>query len=1093
MLNLNQFSISTKLSLFFIVPLFTIIIFSLTTAHTKYQKLENSRYVSACLDVISVLDQLIYGLQKERGLTAGITSNDAQHNLTQFEDLLTNQYIINDDSILELQAQAHKFKRFFTPKLQEKWQAITSKLSDLSYIRNDYINHRNSDHFIKYSDIISHIINFIDYSQTLIEDSELSNIASSWVSLQWMKEYAGLERGEFNKALVSGRINNTDLKNIFSNIVGQQTAFTRFKNSSKDKYQSFISTQLENNPDKEVEQYRKIFFNKSINDFTENSNYILNADTQLSPEKWWQGSTKRIDSLHAGSRQIIQDMNLQSDKISSSAWTSIFLHIALALFTILVCMYLGLRIRSRLVGEISYIANTMRNNTSSNLSHEFLREQGNDEITDMVKAFNTLIRQRTENEKSLRLAAQVFKGAHEGILITDLNSRIIDVNPTFCEITGYSSEEIIGNKPSMLSSGKQSPLFYQNLWTALLDQGYWHGEIWNRRKNGELFPEILTITALKNEKDEATHYVAIFTDISEIKSQQKQLEVLAYYDPLTHLPNRTLFADRFSMAAMQSKRNNSLLAICFLDLDDFKPVNDKYGHETGDTLLVAVSERITSTLRESDSISRQGGDEFILLLGDVYNKLQIEKLLDRLLFCISQPYQIDGKSIYISVTAGVTVYPSDNSDIDTLIRHADQAMYKAKLEGKRGYNFYNIEEDQKAIKKHHHLQEIKDAISKDQFELYYQPKINMVTGQVYGVEALIRWNKPKVGLVPPLEFLPLIEGTDLDIQVGEWVMNTALKQADIWLHTGLSLQISINISAHHLLSDAFIHQLEIALSKHPNFDSEQLQVEVLESYVISDVTKVATIMKKCRRMLGINFALDDFGTGYSTLSHLRNLPADTIKIDQSFVKNMLQDNDDYSIIDGVIGLANSFGRDIIAEGVESTEHGSMLIMMGCKDAQGYGIAKPMPAKELRHWIEHQQANEHWIQLSQTSRTQTEMSLQVFQISSRHWFAEFKKGLFGQKELIPDWTLRTHTKCQCGEWIKRAKINNVFDQTKLNQLTILHKEIHNQASHLYNYALIDQLPEPQNAIKKLGESMEKMHKFVQTMPENEVTKSKIVGV
>ncbi len=1092
MMNLNRLSISAKLSLFFIAPLLTIIIFSLTTAQTKYQKLENSRYASTCLEVISVLDQLIYGLQKERGLTAGIRSNDSYLDLKEFHNLLSEQYQINDALIIQLREQVSQFKRFFTPTLQERWQALSSQMSNLSYLRHDFIKPKKTDHFIQYSDIISSLINFIDYSQTFIEDSELSNIASSWVSLQWMKEYAGLERGLFNKALVSGRISNTDLTNIISNIVGQETAYKRFINASRDKYESYIQTLLENKLDKDVEQYRKTIFNKSINDLTENSIHMLNSATDLSPEKWWKGASERIDSLHAGSREIIKDMQLHSEKITSTIVSSIFLHITLALLTILICLYLGLKIRSRLVGEIRYIANTMRKNLPSNESNEFLREHGNDEITDMVKAFNALIRQRTDNEKSLRLAAQVFKGAHEGILITDLNSRIIDVNPTFCEITGYSPEEVIGNKPSMLSSGKQSPSFYQNLWSALLKKGYWHGEIWNRRKNGELYPEILTITALKNEKDQATHYVAIFTDISEIKNQQKQLEVLAYYDPLTRLPNRTLFADRFAMAAMQCKRNNSLLAICFLDLDDFKPVNDKYGHETGDTLLIAVSERITATLRESDSISRQGGDEFILLLGDVYNRFQIERLLDRLLFCISQPYQIDGKPIHISVTAGVTIYPSDNADIDTLIRHADQAMYKAKIEGKRSYSFYNIEEDQKAMIKHHHLQEIKDAISKDQFELYYQPKINMVTGKVYGVEALIRWNKPNVGLVPPLEFLPLIEGTDLDIQVGEWVMNTALKQAEVWHQAGLSLQISINISAHHLLYDTFTHQLEIALSKHPNFDSKQLQIEVLESYVISDVTKVASIMKKYRRMLGINFALDDFGTGYSTLSHLRNLPADTIKIDQSFVKNMLQNNDDYSIIDGIIGLANSFGRDIIAEGVESTEHGSMLIMMGCKDAQGYGIARPMPASEFIHWVEHQDANAHWIELSENSRTPNDMSLQIFQISASHWFAEFKKGLLGPKVMIPDWTIRTHTKCQCGEWIKRAKINSLFDQTWLNQLENLHQKIHNEASSLYNYALIDQLPDPENAIKKLEESMDQMHNLVQTNTTKAFTKTKVYG-
>ena len=675
------------------------------------------------------------------------------------------------------------------------------------------------------------------------------------------------------------------------------------------------------------------------------------------------------------------------------------------------------------------------------------------------------------------MAAQVFKEAHEGILITDLNSTIVDVNPTFCEITGYKREEVIGNNPNILSSGKQSPEFYKELWFTLKTQGYWHGEIWNKRKNGEIYPEIITITALKNEDNNPTHYVAIFTDISEIKKQQKQLEVLAYYDPLTRLPNRTLFADRFTISALKCKRNNCQLAICFLDLDDFKPVNDKYGHDIGDLLLISVSERITSILRETDSISRQGGDEFILLLGDVQNTNQVEKLMDRLLYCVTQPYFIEGQYISISVSAGITLYPSDDSDLDTLIRHADQAMYKAKLEGKRNYNFYNIEEDQKTIRKHHHLQEIKDALTHEEFILYFQPKINMETGDVYGVEALIRWNKPKIGIVPPLEFLTVIEGTELDIQLGEWVINNALKQANEWLQQGISLELSINISPYHLLSDVFFSQLEKALKCYPKVKAEHLQIEILESVAISDVAKIAEVMTKCRKSLGVNFALDDFGTGYSSLSHLRNLPANTIKIDQSFVRNILQDTNDYSIIDGVIGLANSFGRNIIAEGVETNEHGLMLLLMGCKDAQGFGIAQPMQANEIPNWISRYACNPNWLQLGKSDMTSKQVALSLFRLTANYWFDEFKQGLISPGKSIPDWTIKNHSYCQCSEWIKRAKQKKIFDNEWLNNLEKTHEKIHLQANQLYNFALIDQLSQPENAIKELEKDMEEMDKYL----------------
>lgn len=1084
MLNLNHYSISTKLSLFFAIPLITIIIFSFTSAQEKYQKLQNANFVISSVNVISVFNELIFGLQKERGLTAGtFINNKDKEEYDKFLILLEAQYKSNDELISNVEVKNKKLQTFFTPSLQKKWLAISSSLSGLSRVRNLKSQNIITEPFEEYSVIIASIINFIESTHTLIDNSELSNLASSFISLQWMKEHAGLERGTLNKALVSGQLSSTELKNIFSDIVGQQAAYKRYKNTANDDYQS-LPPPYSFETDNGIDQYRRVFFTNAIQSFTEQSNDLLNSNNDLTAGQWWRTSSQRIDAIHNNSQKIVSGMLSRSEKIAQNARISLFAHSALALSTIIICIILGIKIRSRLVGEISHIAKAMRKNTTTSSSNHFIREQGNDEITDMVRAFNQLIHQRAESEESLQLAAQVFKEAHEGILITDLNSNIVDVNPTFCEITGYSRDEVLGNKPNMLSSGKQSPLFYENLWSTLLTQGFWHGEIWNRRKNGELYPEILTITALKNGNNETTHYVAIFTDISEIKNQQKQLEVLAYYDPLTHLPNRTLFADRFSMAVLQCKRHNSLLAVCFLDLDDFKPVNDKYGHKIGDELLIAVSERITSTLRESDSISRQGGDEFILLLGDVYSQLQVEKLLDRLLFYISQPYKIEGKALQITATAGVTIYPSDDSDIDTLIRHADQSMYKAKLEGKRGYSFYNLEEDQKTIIKHHHLQEITEAISKDQFELYYQPKVNMVTGQVYGAEALIRWNKPGIGIIPPLEFLPLIEGTNLDIDIGEWVINTALKQADTWLRQGLSLEISINISAHHLLSDSFVLQLEDALNRHSSFDPEQLQIEVLESFVLSDVTKIAKIMKKCRRKLGINFALDDFGTGYSTLSHLRNLPADTIKIDQSFVRNMLINNDDYSIIDGVIGLANSFGRHIIAEGVETNDHGLMLIMMGCRDAQGYFIAKPMPSTELSGWIKSYTANPDWLRYSSTSITANDMSLELFRLSYKYWFSEFKQGLLNSNQNIPEWTLKPHTKCQCGEWIKRAKLKNNFDKDWLSNLDKKHQALHKQASELYNYSLIGELADPYTALRQLKTAMDEIEYFIQGIKRKE---------
>ncbi|MFK5891912.1 MAG: EAL domain-containing protein, partial [Pseudomonadota bacterium] len=565
-------------------------------------------------------------------------------------------------------------------------------------------------------------------------------------------------------------------------------------------------------------------------------------------------------------------------------------------------------------------------------------------------------------EKQNQLSAQVFKQAHEGIIITNAESLIIDINPAFCKLTGYLYDEIIGEKIGILHSGKQSSKIYTEMWKALTEQGYWHGEIWNRKKNGELFVVLLSISSIQDIDRNSVNYVGMYSDITQNKQQQQTLELMAHYDVLTNLPNRTLFADRFTQAVAHSKRNKSLLAICFLDLDNFKPVNDSFGHSIGDYLLIEVAERIKANLRQEDTVSRQGGDEFTLLLGDIDSSLQCEQMLRRIHHAIAQPYSIEGHILSIGVSTGVTLYPDDNSDLDTLIRHADQAMYQAKLSGRNSYYFFNTEDDNVIIEKQNQINKIQQALDNNEFCLYFQPKVNMRSGKVFGAEALIRWLSPEKGLIPPLEFLPIIEGTDLEILIGKWVINEALLQLEQWKNKDIEIEVSVNISSQHLQSLSFITEFKDTLANHPNIDSKYLQLEILESSALGDIETISRVIKTCRNDFGVNTALDDFGTGYSSLTHLRNLPASVIKIDQSFVRNMLNDPDDYAIIDGVIGLADSFNRQVIAEGVETTKHGLMLLKMGCNAAQGYAIAKPMPAVEIPIWLSNYVPNQQWLDI-----------------------------------------------------------------------------------------------------------------------------------
>jgi len=690
------------------------------------------------------------------------------------------------------------------------------------------------------------------------------------------------------------------------------------------------------------------------------------------------------------------------------------------------------------------------------------------------------INEKNKIEKQLLLISSVFDHTLDGICITDINHLIISTNPSFSQITGYSAEEVIGKNPKFLSSGKQDTEFYKDMWTSVNEKGFWQGEIWNRRKNGELYPELLTISPVIDKNKTLTHYIGLFRDISFSKKQQEQLELMAHYDVLTQLPNRILLADRFTRAVAHSNRTQTQLAICFLDLDNFKPVNDKYGHEVGDQLLVEVASRISINLREEDTVSRHGGDEFVLLLGDLHSFSQCAQMLDRLIHYLAQPYLINALSISISASIGVTLFPMDNTDLDTLMRHADQAMYQAKLAGRNQYSLFNTEQDLLVIQKHIQLQEIEKAISNNQLQLYYQPKVNMRTGEVFGAEALIRWNHPEKGLIPPLKFLPVIEATPLEITLGNWVINEALNQLKQWQDQGLEFEVSVNISSFHLQSPHFVADLETTLALYPTVDSKYLQLEILESSALSDLESIGNCIQSCINTLGVNIALDDFGTGYSSLTHLRNLAAKTIKIDQSFVRDLLDDPDDHAIIDGVIGLANSFNRYVIAEGVETTEHGLMLLMMGCDKVQGYGIAKPMPATDFKKWLKNYKPNQQWISCSNTTLSLKEQKIKLLKLTLKQWQYNFEEKIQSTIEQKKNWPIKKRTKCHSGIWLKRMEQQQLFDNDWLISLDRAHNSMHDIADDLFNLYHNGNSETARSKLKDIRLAFNKMHDLLDNM-------------
>jgi diguanylate cyclase (GGDEF)-like protein/PAS domain S-box-containing protein len=560
--------------------------------------------------------------------------------------------------------------------------------------------------------------------------------------------------------------------------------------------------------------------------------------------------------------------------------------------------------------------------------------------------------------QKIKRAASVFTHTQESIMITDAAATITEVNATFSRITGYTPKEVLGENSRILKSGRESPEFFSEMWDTLQTQGHWRGEIWNRRKNGEIYPAMLSICAVKNAAGLTQHYVSLSTDISSLKTYQGQLERITHYDVLTNLPNRVLVTDRITQSMVQCQRGSRSLAVAFMDLDGFKDVNDNYGHNAGDELLIAVSQQMKAALRDDDTLARISGDEFIAVIIDLEKPEDSVPVLECLLKAAANPVTVGDVVMQVSASIGVAFYPQDGVEADPLIRHADQAMYVAKQAGKNRYHLFDTAQDNAINTQRKSIDDVRTAMARNEFVLHYQPKVNMQTGQVIGVEALIRWQHSVRGLIPPLDFLPVIEGHAISLELGEWVIDTALSQIIQWRSMGINLPISVNISAYQLQQSNFTTRLAALLAVHPELGPNCLELEILETSALHDISQVSATMNACHE-LGVRFALDDFGTGYSSLTYLRRLPAHLIKIDQTFVREMLENADDSAIVEAVIGLAKAFRRNVIAEGVETIQHGLALLQLGCHLAQGYGIARPMPAVDIPKWVSNWKADDSW--------------------------------------------------------------------------------------------------------------------------------------
>ncbi len=564
------------------------------------------------------------------------------------------------------------------------------------------------------------------------------------------------------------------------------------------------------------------------------------------------------------------------------------------------------------------------------------------------------ITMRKEAEAELRIAATAFQ-TQEGILITDANTRILKVNESLTRITGYSPDECIGQTPRIFSSGRQDEGFYKEMWKTINTEGHWEGEIWNRRKSGESFPERLSITSVKDANGRIVNYVANFMDITMSRAAAEEIKDLAFFDTLTHLPNRRLFLDRLHLAMTASLRSGMKGALLLLDLDNFKTINDTLGHDMGDSLLQQVAERIAFTLREEDTVARLGGDEFIVLVADLGGDSleaaeKTKEIGNKLLTAMNHPYQLGSNLQQNTPSIGVTIF-SGSETPEELMKQSDIAMYHAKRAGRNTVRFFD-RQMQDAVNTHAELErDLRIALEQRQFELYYQIQVDQY-GHAIGAEALIRWNHPDKGLILPGQFIPVAEESDLILGIGEWVLEASCSQLAKWGRDAATagLVLSVNVSSGQIQHPDFIEKLKGSITRH-GIPIGNLKLEITEGMLLKDGESTIEVMKELND-IGLHLALDDFGTGYSSLSYLKRLPIDQIKIDQSFVRDMTTDPADLALVRTIISMAYNLQMGLIAEGVETEDQLKLLANSGCTIFQGYLFGKPVPNMQFEALIRH---------------------------------------------------------------------------------------------------------------------------------------------
>lgn len=560
------------------------------------------------------------------------------------------------------------------------------------------------------------------------------------------------------------------------------------------------------------------------------------------------------------------------------------------------------------------------------------------------------ITRRKRNEENLKRAAIVFENISDGVMISDKDNNIIAVNRAFTQITGYSENEVLGKNPRILKSGQHDRQFYESMWRAIVDEDHWEGELLSRKKNGELNAQWMSINRVLSNDGEVENYVGVFSDITQIKESRERFRYMAQHDPLTDLPNRALFTDRLRHAIQSAERNGEHVALLFMDLDRFKNVNDTLGHPAGDNLLRAVARRLMNVVRESDTVARIGGDEFVVVLTELADGRDAAPVAQKILEKLSQGYNVGLHEVHAPASIGISVYPDDGRDAMTMLKHADSAMYRAKEEGGNNYQFYTRELTLRAFEHFALETTLRNAVERAELELHYQPQFDRASGKLVGAEALLRWRHPGLGLIGPTQFIPLAEETGLITKIGEWALNEACSQVKKWRGEGFDdIRMAVNLSGRQILHDAFIGKVISTLERY-EIERHQLTLELTETFMMHNSQEILGALKRLEEA-GVNIAIDDFGTGYSSMACLQRMDVNYLKIDKSFIHGFGRNSSNAAIVNAIISMAHSLGVQVVAEGVETENQRDFLNQSDCDELQGFLLGRPVSGEVFTRYFQ----------------------------------------------------------------------------------------------------------------------------------------------